>query len=131
MKGVAAMIVAMACALAGTAWAMPLCGGGKRITCVVDGDTLWLAGEKIRLEGIDAPEMDGRCETERALARRATMRLAQLLAGGGIELRRNGADRYGRTLATIDVDGRDVGERLVREGLARTWTGRRESWCGG
>lgn len=38
-------------------------------------------------------------------------------------------NRYGRLLATIRVDGRDVGEVLVAEGLARPWGGRRASWC--
>lgn len=110
--------------------ALPLCGAGKRITCVVDGDTLWLAGEKIRLDGIDAPEVEGRCQAERTLARRATLALSSLLAGKAIDLRRTGTDRYGRTLAKVLADGRDVGEQMLREGLARPWTGRRESWCG-
>ncbi|PAP96113.1 thermonuclease family protein [Mesorhizobium wenxiniae] len=38
-------------------------------------------------------------------------------------------DRYGRTLATIEVDGRDVGDILIGEGLARPWTGKRRPWC--
>ena len=59
----------------------------------------------------------------------AKQRLAELLDGGRIEIVRQGADRYGRTLAAIRVDGVDVGDQLVREGLARTWAGRREPWC--
>lgn len=38
-------------------------------------------------------------------------------------------DRYGRTLATIEVNGRDVGKIMIAEGLARPWTGKRRSWC--
>ncbi len=38
-------------------------------------------------------------------------------------------DRYGRTLATVSVDGQDVGEILIAEGLARPWTGHRQPWC--
>lgn len=123
----AAALVAV-CAAA-DAQALPLCSGGKRISCVVDGDTFWLAGEKIRIEGVDAPEMDGRCLAERERARRATARLSKLLAGRSIDLRRNGTDLYGRTLAAVYANGRDVAEVLVREGHARQWTGRRESWC--
>jgi len=107
---------------------MPLCGAARRITCVVDGDTFWLHGEKIRIANIDAPEIRGRCEFERATARRATLRLARLLAGVGLSLARQGRDRHGRTLAT--VSGRsDIGKQLVREGLARPWSGRMEIWC--
>ena len=47
---------------------------GKRITCVVDGDTFWHAGEKIRIEDIDAPETHPpRCTAEAALGNRATV----------------------------------------------------------
>lgn len=53
---------------------MPICGSGKRSNCVVDGDTLWLNGEKIRVEGMNAPETKGRCERERRLAMHATQR---------------------------------------------------------
>ncbi|MEO1905391.1 MAG: hypothetical protein ABGX08_00005, partial [Citromicrobium sp.] len=42
---------------------------------------------------------------------------------------RTGTDRYGRTLARLTVDGRDVGTVLVSMGLARPWRGRREGWC--
>ena len=38
-------------------------------------------------------------------------------------------DRYSRTLATIKVDGRDVGKIMIAEGLARPWTGKRRPWC--
>lgn len=102
---------------------------GTRVTCVHDGDTLWLAGEKVRLAGIDAPELAGRCPAETALAIRARNRLIALLSTGEPSLVRHGSDRYGRTLADVGVDGRDAGEALVAEGLARRWTGRREPWC--
>ena len=38
-------------------------------------------------------------------------------------------DRYGRKLRIITRGGRSLGDVLVAEGLARTWTGRREPWC--
>ncbi|MFN2100893.1 thermonuclease family protein [Altererythrobacter sp. MF3-039] len=95
---------------------------------MVDGDTIWLAGEKIRLADIDAPEINGDCPYERDLALAARDRLSQLLSGP-ITLYRQGKDRYGRTLAVVVVDGYSVGDQLVAEGLARTWTGRREPWC--
>lgn len=111
--------------------AMALCGAGPRITCVVDGDTVWIAREKIRLEGIDAPEVsEPHCSSELARGQAAKRRLAEILADH-VTIERNGTDRYGRTLARLRLpDGRTAGEILVGEGLARHWTGRRESWCG-
>jgi micrococcal nuclease len=97
-----------------------------RVTCVVDGDTVWIAREKIRLLDIDAPEMEGRCAAERALAVRSRDRLAVLLRSGEVTIARDGVDKYGRTLARLG----DLGEVLVREGLARRW-GDRRGWCGG
>ena len=100
-------------------------------TCVVDGDTLWLQGEKIRLEGFDTPEVsEPKCSAEPRLGNNATQRLTALLNGSEWELARWGEkDRYGRTLATISVNGRHVGDTLIAEGLAHDWDGRKHSWC--
>lgn len=109
--------------------AMPICGDGRRVDCVVDGDTFWLDGEKFRIENIDAPEVHGQCRGETNLAARATRRLSAMLSGTTIRLERNGYDRYGRTLVTVRTSGGEVGARMVREGLARAWAGRRLPWC--
>ena len=100
---------------------------------VWDGDSIRLGrtseGEAVRIFNIDAPEIEGECAYETNLAQRSKNRLATLLAGQRVEIRRQGTDRYGRTLAALSVNGVDAGDILVREGLARTWTGRREPWC--
>lgn len=106
---------------------LALCTPGPRVSCIIDGDTFWLSGEKIRIADIDTPELAGRCASERRLAIQARDRLRELLVG--FEVRREGRDRYGRTLAVVTVDGRSVGAQLVREGLAREWRGRRMPWC--
>jgi len=95
-----------------------------RVTCVVDGDTVWIEGEKIRISEIDTPEMDGRCPAERALALRAQARLVELLNAGPVQFERVGTDRYGRTLARFGA----VSETLIREGLAHRWPSRK-GWC--
>lgn len=109
-----------------------ICGSIRR-TCVVDGDTFWLDGIKIRIADIDTPEIsEPRCDYEYDLGIRATHRLVELLNAGPIELRTIGSrdeDRYGRKLRVVTRSGRSLGDQLVREGLARTWTGRREPWC--
>lgn len=110
------------------ALALSLCAPGPRDNCVVDGDTFWSAGEKIRIADIDAPEIEGKCPWERDQAQRAKRRLLALL-NRGFQINRTGTDRYGRTLAIVTVNGHSVGDTLVSEGLARTWIGRREPWC--
>lgn len=119
-------MIAVRSALALLLLAAPAWAGDLTIT---DGDTIRAGEERIRLSGIDAAEMNGACDAERRLARITRDRLADLLAGGNVEIERNGRDRYGRTLATVRVNGVDVGERLVEEGYARVWSGRRENWC--
>jgi len=109
--------------------AMELCSGTKRVTCVVDGDTVWIKGEKIRLEGIDAPEARGRCYEELVAAANATERLRVLLTTNQFTILRNGKDRYGRTLAKIKIGNRSAGEIMMSEGLVRKWRGKRENWC--
>lgn len=109
-----------------TALAIAICPAPpeRRITCVVDGDTFWLSGEKFRIAEIDAPEMNGRCEREKRLARRARARLVEIINRRGIAAERIGKDRYGRTLAKTPA----ISEALIREGLAVRW-GARPRWC--
>lgn len=109
------------------------CTGGHRIACVIDGDTLWIDGAKVRVADIDAPEIsEPKCASELALGDRATERLIELVNQGPFEIRAwpgRDTDRYGRALRVLVRDGHSLGDILVSEGLARTWTGRREPWC--
>lgn len=109
-----------------------LCGITRR-TCVVDGDTFWLEGEKIRIADIDTPEIsEPKCDAEYQLGMKATYRLRDLLNEGAFEVRPIGSrdeDRFGRKLRIVVRAGQSLGDQLVSEGLARTWTGRREPWC--
>lgn len=101
---------------------------------VIDGDTIQIRQERIRFEGIDAPEMKGACAAESSLARTARHRVEELLQGREVTIDRNGRDKYRRTLAKVSVDGMDVGAILLSEGLARKWErkwrpGLDEVWC--
>jgi endonuclease YncB( thermonuclease family) len=63
---------------------------------------------------------------------KATYRLRELLNEGPFELNSIGSrdeDRHGRKLRVVVRNGRSLGDQLVSEGLARTWSGRREPWC--
>ena len=109
-----------------------LCAEGPRTTCVVDGDTFWLNGEKVRIADINAPEThSAACPAEQALGDRATRRLIGLLNAGPFTLDTEGraTDRYGRLLRIVQRGGRSLGGQLVAEGLAEPWRGRRSDWC--
>lgn len=109
-----------------------MCGSGQRHTCVVDGDTIWLNGENLRLQAFDTPEpYNDICggAQEIALAKRASARLLDLLNTNRFTVRTFGTDRYGRTLATVRIGGTDIGDILISEGLARRWPDGREFWC--
>lgn len=101
---------------------------------VVDGDTLDLGEERLRILNIDTPEAGSlaRCPSERARAAAASAHARRLLREAApVEVERQGLDRYGRTLVRVRLaDGRDFGAAMIAAGHARPWRGRREPWCG-
>lgn len=109
------------------------CHVGGGVNCVVDGDTFWFNGERIRIADIDTPETHPpRCAAEAELGNRATRRLNELLNAGPFSLKSplfQDKDKYGRKLRIVTREGTSLGSRLVEEGLARTWTGSRRPWC--
>ena len=110
-----------------------LCHSGGGTNCVVDGDTIWIGGENIRLADIDAPETHSpRCASEQRLATAPRSACTSLVNGGAVTLASiaRDTDRYGRKLRIVAVGGTSVGETLVGEGLARWYAGGRRSWCG-
>lgn len=110
----------------------PVCAGGKRVTCVVDGDTFWLDGTKIRIADINTPEVSQpACAAEAALGRQATNRMRELLSAGPFQLQSIDRDEdvYGRKLRIVERGGQSLGDVLVAEGLAHSWRGHKESWC--
>ena len=109
------------------------CHSGGGLNCVVDGDTFWIDGEKIRIADIDTPETHpARCAEEARLGNAATDRLQVLLNAGAFDLQpiRRDTDRYGRKLRIVMRNGQSLGGVLVSEGLARNYVGgRRDGWC--
>jgi micrococcal nuclease len=110
----------------------PRCRGQERVTCVVDGDTFWYRGEKIRIADINTPEIGSPgCAAEARLGAAATLRLQQLLNTGSFTLEpvERATDRYGRSLRVVTRNGRSLGRTLEAEGLAEPWQGHRGNWC--
>lgn len=109
---------------------------------IVDGDTLevrahiWLGQSvqtMVRVDGIDTPELRGRCPAEKALAQEARTRVATLLPPGSpVALHGVTLGKFaGRVVARIQAaDGTDLGASLIAAGLARAYDGGgRKPWC--
>lgn len=89
---------------------------------VIDGDTFEVGGETVRLFGIDAVETEQTCQTEAGQAWACgawiTDEVRSRYQGHRATCTTRDVDRYGRIVATCQIDGRDVGRALVRDGLA-------------
>src|SRR6201998_2621303 len=92
---------------------------------VVDGDTLEIHGSRIRMWGIDAPESSQLCRGDDSLQYRCGAKAANdldaFIAGRLVNCLPISLDRYSRTVATCLVGGADLGDWLVRNGLALDW----------
>jgi endonuclease YncB( thermonuclease family) len=88
---------------------------------VIDGDTLEIHGTRIRLWGIDAPESSGDDSLPYRCGAKAANDLDAFIASRPVSCLPSSLDRYGRTVATCTVGGADLGEWLVRGGLALDW----------
>ena len=114
---------------------------------VTDGNTIRLDGKPVRLVGFDAPETyRAKCPSEREMGNRATFRLRQLVAAGGLTIEmipcscRPGTEgtpacNYARACGVLRAAGRDIADIMIKEALARpficgpTRCPPREGWC--
>ncbi len=107
---------------------------------VVDGDIIevkadiWLEQSvtvRVRIAGVDAPEMEARCSTERERAEAARDFLVRRIGGADVQLSQVVYDKYGgRVRASVADRSGDIAEALLRKGLARPYHGgRRMPWC--
>ncbi len=92
---------------------------------IIDGDTLEIHGTRIRLWGIDAPESSQLCRDEDSSLYRCGAKAANdldaFIARRTVSCLPISHDKYGRTVATCSTGGADLGEWLVRQGLALDW----------
>jgi len=89
---------------------------------VTDGDTFRCGNRRIRLQGIDAPEMPGHCRKGRSCAPgnpyESTENLRRLLASGDVKCRKTDTDRYGRTVARCTSNAGDLSCKQLEGGYA-------------
>lgn len=89
---------------------------------VVDGDTLEIRGERIRLWGVDAPESEQICNDagrrEYRCGQKAALELSRWLGARSVSCSQLDTDRYGRAVSRCRVAGNDLGAWLVSRGLA-------------
>ena len=114
------------------------CGPGRGHYCVIDGDTFKIGERKVRVVGIDTPEVAAQCPAEAAAAERATRALQAWLNRGPFRLSARidePADRYGRDLAIVKrvaPDGSEdrLADFMRERGYARRYLGgARGGWC--
>ncbi len=113
----------------------------SEVTSIYDADTFrvniagWpsIVGQRmpIRVNGVDAPEIRGKCKEEKLAARLAKQYTVAMLRGAKrIELRNIRRGKYFRVLADVYADGKSVAEELIGAGLARPYEGgTRGGWC--
>jgi endonuclease YncB( thermonuclease family) len=89
---------------------------------VADGDTIELGGQRIRLQGVDAPELHQECRDASgrnwACGRRARSELRVLIGNNPVQCESHAKDRFGRSVAVCRARGRDLSEAMVRSGWA-------------
>ena len=87
-----------------------------------DGDSFRLGQDRVRLLGLDAPELAQLCAgadgRDWPCGRAARDRMASLLASGPVDCRPEDTDQYSRLLARRSVGGDDLGASMVSAGLA-------------
>ena len=105
---------------------------------IIDGDTIRMDGITIRIMELDTPEtFRSRCENELVLGLAAKEHLRSLLDSGTVTYDATGTDRYGRILARVHVGGVNVGQQMIRDGVALPYRpgkdaklARLRQWCG-
>lgn len=100
---------------------------------VIDGDTIDVRGERVRVANLDAPDVGShaKCPLEERRGQAAKAYAIRLVRGAGeVGLAdRQGQDRYGRSLARVILDGGDFAEMMIAAGHGRPWRGRSSDWC--
>lgn len=110
------------------------------VLSVYDGDTITVEARpwpgmvietKVRVNGIDTPEIRGKCDSEKELAKKARDAAAQFV-GQSVQLHNVELGKYaGRVVASVYVGDKSLADFLIESGLARPYDGKskRQGWC--
>lgn len=90
------------------------------VASVVDGDTIEIHGQRIRLSGYDTPERGARCGKVNVY-QKAALALSDFVGSRRVTCDVTDTDRWDRLIATCSVGGTDLGEHIVSEGWGRDW----------
>ena len=106
--------------------AFAFCGQSGLNNCAADGNTFWMKGVKMRLAGVEVPQIDGaRCIEERQRGFIAKVRLRDMMNAGSFDVASSGIGG-----ARLSRSGVSFADQLVREGLAYRSGTKNQSWCG-
>jgi len=109
-------------------WPTLASAGLFKVVQVYDGDTIKAVGHdieiKVRLVGIDAPETSkGIRKAGQPFGQKAEKYLTGLVLNKVVDIKGYGADRYGRILAEIYIDDRNINLEMVKSGYAEVYSG--------
>ena len=90
------------------------------VASVVDGDTIEIRGQRIRLSGYDTPERGARCGSVNVY-QKAARALSDFMGKRTVTCTVTDTDRWNRLVATCSVGGIDLGDHMVQEGWGRDW----------
>jgi len=128
---------------AGTAWTDPAITGpiSAKVIKVYDGDTFTVeaypwpgleAKASVRVDGVDTPEIRGKCDAEKQKAIEARDYVRSLILGEVVQLENVKHGKYaGRVVAEVILDGGvSLADKIISQGLGREYHGgKRDGWC--
>tara|TARA_Y100001934_G_scaffold242203_1_gene297796 strand:+ start:2887 stop:3516 length:630 start_codon:yes stop_codon:yes gene_type:complete len=102
-------------------FSIPASADVKGSARAIDGDTLEFSDQRVRLQGIDAPELNQKCWLEGSkwpCGKESSRALQNLIDGAVVRCQKIDRDRYGRIVARCHSNGHDIGHAMVASGMA-------------
>lgn len=98
--------------------------------CVVDGDTIYVAGERVEIAGMDVPQIQAaRCPDERSRGIEAAVRLVTVLNRGRVKVAPAVPEGEVQGPRAVEVGGKDVATAMIKSGVARRIGDKPANWC--